>query len=140
MALTTEQRYRPYSEWTEDEIQKIKENAAKSPWHTNFHIEPPYGLLNDPNGFSFFKGKWQLFYQYFPFGAAHGLKSWVQTESTDLVHFEETGTILTPILPWIATGCTQGPPCNLATNSLSSILEMSVMKTGCAKPIKTVSS
>ena len=55
MSLTTEQKYKPYSEWTEDEIQKIKENAAKSPWHTNFHIEPPYGLLNDPNGFSFFK-------------------------------------------------------------------------------------
>ena len=53
MSLTTEQRYRPYAEWTEEEIKKIKENAANSPWHTNFHIEPPYGLLNDPNGFSF---------------------------------------------------------------------------------------
>ena len=49
MSLTTEQRYKPYAEWTEEEIKKIKENAASSPWHTNFHIEPPYGLLNDPN-------------------------------------------------------------------------------------------
>lgn len=96
MSLSTEQRYKPYSEWTEEEISKIKENAASSPWRSEFHVEPPHGLLNDPNGFSFFKGKWQLFYQYFPFGAAHGLKSWVQTESTDLVHFKETGTILYP--------------------------------------------
>ncbi len=27
----------------------------------------------------------------FPFGAAHGLKSWYKTESEDLVHFKETG-------------------------------------------------
>ncbi|MGT2924871.1 sucrose-6-phosphate hydrolase [Streptococcus caviae] len=96
MSLTTEQKYKPYDKWTEEEVQKIKENAASSPWHTVFHVEPAYGLLNDPNGFSYFKGKWQLFYQYFPFGAAHGLKSWVQTESTDLIHFKETGTILYP--------------------------------------------
>lgn len=96
MSLTVEQRYKPYSEWTEEEVRKIQQNTAASPWRSEFHVEPPHGLLNDPNGFSFFKGKWQLFYQYFPFGAAHGLKSWVQTESTDLVHFKETGTILYP--------------------------------------------
>ncbi|MEX2803642.1 sucrose-6-phosphate hydrolase [Streptococcus sp. H31] len=108
MALTREQKYRPYADWSEAEMKKIRENAARSPWHTNFHIEPPYGLLNDPNGFSFFKGKWQLFYQYFPFGAAHGLKSWVQTESTDLVHFEETGTVLTPDSPLDSHGMYSG--------------------------------
>ncbi len=108
MSLTTEQRYKPYAEWTEKEVQKIKETAAQSPWHSNFHIEPPHGLLNDPNGFSFFNGKYQLFYQYFPFGAAHGLKSWVQTESVDLVHFEETGTILTPDTPLDSHGMYSG--------------------------------
>lgn len=108
MAFDNNLRYRPYEDWTPEEVSKIKENAASSPWHTNFHIEPPYGLLNDPNGFSFFKGKWQLFYQYFPFGAAHGLKSWVQTESTDLVHFEETGTILTPNTPLDSHGMYSG--------------------------------
>lgn len=61
MSLTTEQRYKPYAEWTEEEIKKIKENAASSPWHTNFHIEPPYGLLNDPNGFSFSRGNGSSF-------------------------------------------------------------------------------
>lgn len=108
MSLTIEQRYKPYSEWTEEEINKIKTNAARSPWHTTFHVEPHYGLLNDPNGFSYFKGKWQLFYQYFPFGAAHGLKSWVQTESTDLIHFKETGTILYPDTPLDSHGMYSG--------------------------------
>ena len=91
MEWTTERRYRLYQDWTQEEIQNIKENMSQSPWHTHYHVEPKTGLLNDPNGFSYFDGKWVVFYQNFPFGAAHGLKSWVQLESEDLVHFTETG-------------------------------------------------
>ncbi|KXT85869.1 Sucrose-6-phosphate hydrolase [Streptococcus sp. DD11] len=96
MAWTTEQRYRRYEDWTAEEVQRIKENIAKSPWRASYHVEPQTGLLNDPNGFSYFDGKWVLFYQNFPFGAAHGLKCWVQLESDDLVHFTETGLRVLP--------------------------------------------
>lgn len=96
MNLPTEVRYRRYEDWTEAEKTKIAENVAKSPWHTTYHIEPKTGLLNDPNGFSYFNGKFQLFYQNWPFGAAHGLKQWVHTESEDLVNFKETGIVLLP--------------------------------------------
>ncbi|KXT78111.1 sucrose-6-phosphate hydrolase [Streptococcus sp. DD13] len=108
MAWTTEERYRPYDQWSPAYIEKIKKETASSPWRTNFHIETPHGLLNDPNGFSYFNGKWTLFYQYFPFGAAHGLKSWVHTESTDLVHFEPTGTVLYPDTPLDSHGAYSG--------------------------------
>ena len=96
MNLPTEVRYRPYADWTDEEKTKIRENVAKSPWRASYHIEPETGLLNDPNGFSYFNGKFQLFYQSWPFGAAHGLKQWVHTESKDLVHFTETGVKLLP--------------------------------------------
>ncbi|MGV3010623.1 sucrose-6-phosphate hydrolase [Streptococcus thoraltensis] len=96
MNLPTEVRYRRYEDWTEDEKNKIAENKAKSPWLASYHLEPKTGLLNDPNGFSYFDGKFQLFYQNWPFGAAHGLKQWVHTESSDLVHFKETGITLEP--------------------------------------------
>ncbi|WP_162011961.1 sucrose-6-phosphate hydrolase [Streptococcus sp. S784/96/1] len=96
MNLPTEIRYRRYEDWTEAEKTKIAENVAKSPWHATYHLEPKTGLLNDPNGFSYFDGKYHLFYQNWPFGAAHGLKQWVHTTSTDLVHFEETGVTLLP--------------------------------------------
>ena len=89
MEWTTERRYRLYQDWTQK-----KSDILKKIWH-NLH-----GILitmlsqkqdfNDPNGFSYFDGKWIVFYQNFPFGAAHGLKSWVQLESDDLVHFRET--------------------------------------------------
>lgn len=51
------------------------------------------------NGFS---------YQNFPFGAAHGLKSWVQLESDDLVHFKETGLKVLPDTPLDSHGAYSG--------------------------------
>lgn len=96
MNLPQEVRYRAYADWSTDEIAKINDNVKQSPWHASYHIEPKTGLLNDPNGFSFFNGKYTLFYQNWPFGAAHGLKEWVHTESDDLVHFHETGAELRP--------------------------------------------
>ncbi len=51
MAWTTEKRYKRYEDWTQEELQHIKENIAKSPWRANYHVEPQTGLLNDPNGF-----------------------------------------------------------------------------------------
>ncbi|MGT2929388.1 sucrose-6-phosphate hydrolase [Streptococcus dentasini] len=96
MNLPTEVRYRPYADWTQKERAAIRAKVAESPWHTHYHIEPKTGLLNDPNGFSYFNGKFHLFYQNWPFGAAHGLKQWVHTQSSDLVHFEETGVTLEP--------------------------------------------
>ncbi|EMW5544698.1 sucrose-6-phosphate hydrolase [Enterococcus faecium] len=96
MNLPQETRYRAYSDWSKEEIAKINENVSQSPWHASYHIEPRTGLLNDPNGFSFFNGKYNLFYQNWPFGAAHGLKEWIHTESDDLVHFYVTGAELRP--------------------------------------------
>lgn len=66
MNLPQEVRYRAYADWSEEEVVKITENVKKSPWHTSYHIEPKTGLLNDPNGFSYFNGKYTLFYQNWP--------------------------------------------------------------------------
>ena len=108
MAWTTKQRYKRYEQWTENEIQQIKNKIATSPWRATYHVEPDTGLLNDPNGFSYFDGKWIVFYQNFPFGATHGLKSWVQLESDDLVHFTETGVRVLPDTPLDSHGAYSG--------------------------------
>ena len=85
-------------------IRKIDDDELRP----TFHFTAPVGWINDPNGFSYFDGKWVVFYQNFPFGAAHGLKCWVQLESDDLVHFTETGLRVLPDTPLDSHGAYSG--------------------------------
>lgn len=108
MTWTNEKRYKPYSQWNKDDIYNIQQQAKQSPWHTTYHLTTPFGLLNDPNGFSYFNGEYHLFYQHFPFGAVHGLKSWTHTTSTDLVMFHPTGNNIYPDGPYETHGVYSG--------------------------------
>ncbi|CAM4320189.1 sucrose-6-phosphate hydrolase [Weissella hellenica] len=94
MAWTREQRYRHYSSYSTTLIDSLEKQAATSQYKPKFHISPKSGLLNDPNGFSFFDGQWHVFYQAFPFGPVHGLKSWVHCVSNDLVHWQNLSIAL----------------------------------------------
>ena len=75
------------------------------------------GLLNDPNGFSYFDGKWILFYQNFPFGAAHGLKSWAQLRSDWFDSLlKETGIKVLPDTPLDSHGAYSGSAMQFGDN------------------------
>ena len=91
---TTELRYKPYDQWPASQIEDIKSKIVKSHWRLGYHIQPTTGLLNDPNGFSYYDNQWHLFYQSFPFGPVHGLKSWDHLTSDDLVHWKDNGISL----------------------------------------------
>ena len=65
-------------------------------YRLGYHLMPKSGWINDPNGFSYYNGEWHVFYQSFPFGAAHGLKSWMHMTSPDLVHWKDHGLALAP--------------------------------------------
>lgn len=106
--FTDQLRYLPYADWSEDYQEKLATLAATSPWHTTYHIEPQTGLLNDPNGFSYYQGRWQLFYQYYPFGPVHGLKSWFRLSSSDLFHWEREGIALQADTPFDSHGAYSG--------------------------------
>ena len=62
---TTALRYRPYHLWDKEYTKTLEEQVQQSTWRLDFHIQPKSGLLNDPNGFSYFNGQWHLFYQAF---------------------------------------------------------------------------
>lgn len=63
---------------------------------TGFHLMPPEGWLNDPNGLCWFQGYYHVFFQYSPEDANGGLKCWGHYRSRDLIRWEYLGE---PILP-----------------------------------------
>lgn len=66
------------------------------PHRPNWHISPPQGLLNDPNGFVFHNGEYHLFYQWYPHACVHKDKYWAHLSSADLVNWQWQSTALTP--------------------------------------------
>jgi beta-fructofuranosidase len=61
-----------------------------------WHIAPPQGLINDPNGFIYHQGLYHLFYQWYPYDCQHKDKYWAHLTSTDLVHWDSNPVALTP--------------------------------------------
>ena len=86
---TKEERYRVLKD--PEEIRELHERIVKSDYRQTYHIQPPTGLLNDPNGFVWHDGVYNLFYQWCPWGAVHGLKYWYHTCSRDLVNWYNVG-------------------------------------------------
>ena len=108
MEWTREKRYRPYEQYSALELLELQAQANNSAYQLRYHIRPTSGLLNDPNGFSYFKGEWNVFYQSFPFGATHGLKSWMRMVSKDLVHWENRGLAIAPDTKFESHGAYSG--------------------------------
>ncbi|MBN7276042.1 sucrose-6-phosphate hydrolase [Lactobacillus acetotolerans] len=96
MNWTTEKRYLPYDKWPKEVLKQLQKQAARSKYQMHYHLHPISGLINDPNGFSYFNGKYHLFCQSYPFGPVHGLKSWVHFKSKDLVHWKYLGLAIKP--------------------------------------------
>lgn len=73
-----------------------------------YHLTPWAGWMNDPNGFSFYDGKYHLFFQYYPFATEWGPMHWGHAVTKDLVSWEFLPTALAPDMPYDAEGCWSG--------------------------------
>ena len=82
-----------------------------------FHLSPRVGWMNDPNGFSFYRGEYHLFYQYHPYSVFWGPMHWGHAVSRDLLHWEYLPAALAPDMPYDKDGCFSGGAVELPDGS-----------------------
>ena len=85
----------------------LKTVAGDKDFYPTYHLAPPTGLLNDPNGLLFDGEKYHLFYQWFPFDALHGMKHWKHFVTHDF-HTYQAADDLIPCELFESHGCYSG--------------------------------
>ena len=95
-------------EVSEEYLADIEHKTQTDPFYPSYHIAPKHGLLNDPNGLSYFNGEHHIFYQWFPLGPVHGLKHWYHVSTKDFVNFTDRGIAMYPDQDYDHHGCYTG--------------------------------
>lgn len=85
-----------------------KENRIDKREKPIFHVTPPVGWMNDPNGFSIYQGKIHLFYQYHPYRDVWGPMHWGHCISEDFIRWKELPPAMAPDMDYDAAGCFSG--------------------------------
>jgi beta-fructofuranosidase len=67
---------------------------AADPYRPLYHFVSPESTMNDPNGLSFWNGRWHLFYQAYP--PENPNQHWGHTVSDDLVHWRDLPYAIKP--------------------------------------------
>lgn len=88
--------------------ERNKEEVEKDKFRLRFHLMPPVGWLNDPNGLCYWKGWYHVFFQYAPFHAEGGLKLWGHYRSQNLLEWEYVGAAVLPDSPFDCHGVYSG--------------------------------
>lgn len=77
----------------------IANNTIDQSKKCRVHLTPETGWLNDPNGFSYFAGKYHMFYQFNPYSTKWDSMHWGHATSDDCVKWEYQPVALAPMLP-----------------------------------------
>ena len=101
-------KYMPMTQEHADYIRKLADYCQSSKRRPQFHLVPPCGLMNDPNGLAYYNGNYHIFYQWYPFGPSHGMKHWGHFVSRDMISFSESEEILIPTEEYEKNGCYSG--------------------------------
>lgn len=77
------------------EEERQKEKIQACPFRMKYHVMPPVGWINDPNGLCQFRGVYQVYFQYSPYSVNGGGGFWGHCTSKDLLHWEYKEPVLT---------------------------------------------
>ncbi|MDD4698877.1 MAG: glycoside hydrolase family 32 protein [Oscillospiraceae bacterium] len=89
-----------------------------------YHFSPEKNWMNDPNGLTFFKEKYHMFYQHNPHADVWGDIHWGHVVSTDLVHWQQCPIALSPSLDKGEVHCYSG--CTVIDNGIPTIFYTSI--------------
>ncbi len=79
-----------------------------------FHVTGTVGWINDPNGFSCYKGEYHLFYQYHPYDTNWGPMHWGHVKTRDFICWERLPAAIAPDTETDRDGCFSGSAVELA--------------------------
>lgn len=88
-----------------EEKAKVEQKKSQNPI---FHMKVPTGWMNDPNGFSVYKGEYHLFFQYHPYSREWGPMHWGHVKTKDFVQWEHLPVAMAPDQPYDCEGCFSG--------------------------------
>ena len=91
-----------------DQAEKKIPETATGKYRHKYHLMPPTGWLNDPNGLSYYGGNYHVFFQYAPEDARGSDKCWGHYQSPDLVNWEYTGIAIYPDTEYDRNGAYSG--------------------------------
>lgn len=83
--------------------------AAQDPARQHFHLQPPTGWLNDPNGLCQIGETYHAYFQYAPFSPdGSGVRHWGHAVSADLLRWQHQPCLLYPDQPFDVHGVYSG--------------------------------
>ena len=96
-----------------NDLKKLTAAAEKTApmeggFRQKFHLMPPTGWLNDPNGLCQSDGVFHAFFQYSPFDPEGGAKLWGHYTSRNMIDWEYKGVPLYPDQPFDCSGVYSG--------------------------------
>ncbi|MEG0366109.1 MAG: glycoside hydrolase family 32 protein, partial [Coprobacillus sp.] len=81
---------------TNIEIKQLEKQSIQDQWRLHYHLMPPTGWLNDPNGLCQMNGIYHIFYQYSPDNCFGGKKYWGHYTTKDFITYENCPIPLFP--------------------------------------------
>lgn len=74
-------------QWLKDNQEKIKQSLLDK-YRLKYHLMPPIGWLNDPNGLCQKDGIHHIYFQYCPFDSNGDLKTWGHVTTKDFINYQ----------------------------------------------------
>lgn len=77
-------------------------------YYPQFHLAPPAGWINDPNGLICIDGVYHAFFQHHPYSEHWGPMHWGHATSRDLIRWQHQPIATAPDTPYDKDGCFSG--------------------------------